>query len=87
MGRPYLHTRLLGTAVTLAAMVAGCASTSEPKPQPVNLSGYSATFKQGYADGCASAGGGARRRDEGRYRDEADYKMGWDDGLSICRRR
>lgn len=62
-------------------------STPRAAPQPpVNLSGYSAAFKQGYMDGCASARGAARR-DEARYRQDTDYMMGWSDGHSICQRR
>lgn len=56
-------------------------------PAPVNLSGYSPAFKQGYADGCATARGGATQRDEARYRSDSDYMMGWGDGNSVCRTR
>jgi hypothetical protein len=52
----------------------------------VNLSGYSAAFRQGYAEGCESAGNRATRRNEARYQSEADYMMGWNDGFSACRR-
>lgn len=55
----------------------------QQKPR-FNLSGYSATFKQGHADGCASAGG-RQRRDERLFRDNADYMMGWNDGRSACK--
>lgn len=60
------------------------AQPSVQRPPPVNLSGYSPAFKQGYTDGCASVGG-ATRRDEARYRSESDYMMGWSDGNSACR--
>ena len=61
---------------------------SQPTPsQPrVNLSGYSAAFRAGYSDGCASAGY-STRRDEQRYRVDTDYAMGWNDGRSMCARR
>jgi hypothetical protein len=52
----------------------------------VNLSGYSEAFRQGYSDGCTSAGG-ALQRNERRYQSDADYRMGWNDGNSICARR
>jgi len=52
-------------------------------PPPVNLSGYSAAFKQGYTDGCASARG-SLRRDDARFRSDNDYMMGWSDGNSVC---
>jgi hypothetical protein len=74
-----------------ALVVAGCAAD---RPAPAsrhpaapaaryNLGGYSAAFKEGYADACASP----RRRSEARYKADADYQMGWKDGASICRKR
>ena len=78
-------------ALLLAVLLTGCgalAPTSERKPEErVNLSGYSASFKQGYSDGCESAGSRGQRRDEGRFKTEADYMMGWNDGFSVCQRR
>jgi hypothetical protein len=59
---------------------------STQRAPPVNLSGYSPAFKAGYTDGCASARGPARR-DDGRYRTDNDYMMGWSDGNSVCQRR
>lgn len=84
----------------LVALLAGCStvapgrrpvdSTGSPAPSNpsdrVNLSGYSPAFKQGYADGCDSAGAG-RNRDERRYKSETDYMMGWNDGNSACLRK
>lgn len=62
-------------------------STQRPAPPPpVNLSGYSPAFKQGYSDGCASARG-TMRRDDARYRSDNEYMMGWSDGNSVCRAR
>jgi hypothetical protein len=51
-----------------------------PAPR-VNLTGYSASFKQGYADACA------KRRNAQRFKAEVDYSMGWQDGASACRTR
>jgi hypothetical protein len=75
---------------------AGCATqpqssqppASQPRsaPLPVNLSGYSTAFKQGYTDGCDSTRA-SLRRDERRYRNDGDYAMGWNDGKSVCQRR
>jgi len=83
------HVALLG------GLLAGC-SAEPPAPKaanfvpsalaPVNLSGYSAPFREGYSDGCQSAGTRNERRNDSRYRTEADYMMGWNDGFSICRK-
>ena len=79
----------------LVMLLAGCATTAptvqqpvpeERKPPPVNLSGYTPAFKMGYSDGCSSAGARNPRRDESRYKTEADYMMGWNDGYSVCRK-
>lgn len=84
-------------AVLAAALLAACSGVVERKgtvenPVPnrpsdrVNLSGYSQAFRTGYADGCDSAGA-SRRRDEGRFKSDGDYMMGWNDGYSTCQRR
>jgi hypothetical protein len=69
------------------ALLAACTAAPGPKPPQVNLGGYSEAFKQGYAEGCESAGARSQRRNESRYKTEADYMMGWNDGYSACRRR
>ena len=76
--------------LVVALSCAGCATqpqSSRPQPsQPqVNLSGYSAAFRQGYSDGCDAARSSSRR-DERRYASDGDYKMGWNDGHSVCQR-
>jgi hypothetical protein len=63
-------------------LLVGCAGGTPP----VNLGGFSPAFKQGYTDGCESAGAVSQRRDETRYKAEADYMQGWNDGYSACRR-
>ena len=70
-------------------LVTGCASQPAPAPQPkVNLTGYPPEFRQGYADGCASAKpSAARKRDEARFKSDANYLQGWRDGYDICGRR
>jgi outer membrane biogenesis lipoprotein LolB len=84
-------------AMLISALLAGCSGVVERKgtaenPVPnrpsdrVNLSGYSQAFRLGYADGCDSAGA-SQRRDEGRYKSDGDYRMGWSDGYSTCQRR
>ena len=60
--------------------------TAEPPPPPVNLSGFPRPYRQGYADGCASATG-PQRRDAARYGADANYRTGWTDGSTMCRKR
>lgn len=74
-----------------ALWLAACGTATQKSQTPAqaqkprfNLAGYSATFKQGHADGCASAEG-RQRRDERLFRDNADYMMGWNDGRSACK--
>ena len=66
----------------LATVLLACSARNPP--QRFNLSGYSPAFQRGHADGCASATG-AQRRDERRFREDADYMMGWNDGRSACK--
>ena len=68
-----------------AVVVASCAGA--PTTQPVNQSGYSTAFRQGYAAGCDSVGARRPQRDEARYKTDTDYMVGWNDGLSICATR
>lgn len=90
--------RKLCASLLAAALLGGCAGAGGSRPggggdadkadpPPVNLSGYNATFRQGYSDGCASAGATVRRRNESRYKTETDYMMGWNDGYSVCGKR
>ena len=74
-------------AIYVLALMAGCASQPAPAPQSkVNLSGYPPAFRQGYADGCASVNA-TRKRDEARFKSDANYATGWRDGHSICKPR
>lgn len=81
--KPWSWSLAHGGAV-IFALIAGCAGG--PASGPVNLSGFSAAFKQGYADGCESAGSRSRQRNESRYKTESEYMQGWNDGFSVCRR-
>ncbi|HEX4885563.1 MAG TPA: hypothetical protein VFX05_15575 [Casimicrobiaceae bacterium] len=60
--------------------------TAEPPPPPVNLSGFPLPYRQGYADGCASASG-AERKDPARFSADGNYRTGWQDGLWQCRKK
>ena len=59
---------------------------AEPPPPNVNLSGFPLPYRQGYADGCASASG-PQRRDAARFSADPNYRTGWQDGLALCRRK
>jgi len=72
----------------LLALLSACATHSREASPPaaVNLSGYPLAFRQGYADGCASARRGIELRDPERSRRDSQYHRGWQDGFSICGR-
>ena len=58
----------------------------EPPAPAVNLSGFPLAYRQGYADGCASATG-AERKDAVRFGADGNYRTGWTDGLALCRKK
>jgi hypothetical protein len=58
----------------------------EPPPPNVNLSGFPLPYRQGYADGCASAGG-PERKDAARFAADPNYRTGWQDGVTLCRKK
>ena len=59
---------------------------AEPPPPTVNLSGFPLPYRQGYADGCASATG-SERKDAGRFAGDPNYRTGWQDGIALCRKK
>ena len=59
---------------------------AEPPPPPINLSGFPLPYRQGYADGCASATG-AERKDASRFSADLNYRTGWTDGLGLCKKK
>jgi hypothetical protein len=59
---------------------------AEPPPPPINLSGFPLPYRQGYADGCASAKG-AERKDAARFGADPNYRTGWQDGSALCRKK
>ncbi len=75
--------RVLVCTLLITALMA-CGIRAQPRSY--NLSGYSAVYKKGHADGCSSTGW-QQRRDEQLYRNDADYMMGWNDGQSTCSRQ
>ncbi|MBL0143287.1 MAG: hypothetical protein IPP91_14560 [Betaproteobacteria bacterium] len=57
-------------------------------PPAYNLTGYPPAVRDGYVDGCESARKSAYgRKDEIRFPADAQYRMGWNDGYSICSRK
>ena len=73
----------------VAALLSACAqqppAVTADKP-PVNLSGYSPAFREGFGDGCETARGRSKKNDA-RYAEEVQYRRGWDDASAICARR
>jgi hypothetical protein len=59
---------------------------AEPPPPPINLSGFPLPYRQGYADGCASAKG-AERKDASRFGADPNYRTGWQDGIALCKKK
>lgn len=95
--RATVTLRAVAAALACTVALLGCAAapTVPPEPKaakpqaaqpPVNLSGYSAAFKEGFNDGCSSARGRAQR-DEARFQGDGQYALGWQDGRGICARR
>ena len=89
-----MKTQLISTIALLATLV-GCA---EVPPQAalqhemVGVAGKSPMFTNGYGDGCQSglsAAGDTRfaYAKDTRVANNAEYKMGWDDGFRICQSR
>ena len=58
---------------------------AEPPPPKMNLSGFPLPYRQGYADGCASATG-AERKDQTRFSTDMNYRTGWTDGRALCKK-
>jgi len=98
---PPLARRRVLVAVVAALALGGCAgvrpaaddgaartvpANAEPPAPAVNLSGFPLPYRQGYADGCASAGGG-ERKDTLRFGAVGNYRTGWQDGLALGRRK
>jgi hypothetical protein len=54
-------------------------------PSSVNLQGFPLEYRQGYADGCASASG-RERKDATRFRSDGQYRTGWADGNALCKK-
>ena len=69
-----------------AATATPTPSNVEPPPPAINLAGFPLPYRQGYADGCASAGG-REQKDAARFAAEGNYRTGWMDGRALCARK
>lgn len=58
----------------------------EPPPPPVNLQGFPPTYRLGFGDGCATARG-TEQKDVARFKDDGNYRTGWQDGVAQCRKK
>jgi hypothetical protein len=73
-------------AVPVPPAAAPLPANAEPPPPAVNLSGFPLPYRQGYADGCASATG-AERKDAVRFGADGNYRTGWTDGRALCKKK
>ena len=84
---PSKPTKPLPETQTKPAPTQRPAGPLPPSTRPTyNLTGYPPATKEGYIDGCETA---KKTRygykDEQRYKNDMQYRMGWDDGFAICR--
>lgn len=61
--------------------------TTHPNPPSnVNLQGFPLAYRQGYADGCASVGT-TEQKDAARFKNDGQYRTGWQDGVYLCKKK
>lgn len=98
--RPFLGWSLLLLAYGCATVTPvgpppstpyGTPTPAQPQGNPnppanVNLQGFPLEYRQGYADGCASVSG-SERKDAARFKGDGQYRSGWMDGNTVCRKR
>jgi hypothetical protein len=98
MPNPFRATQRLALVAAIV-LASGCANvatppepvaplprTAEPPKPKINLDGFPLPYRQGYADGCASATG-AERKDATRFAGDGNYRVGWTDGRGLCARK
>jgi hypothetical protein len=61
-------------------------TTNANPPSNVNLQGFPLPYRQGYTDGCASVGA-TEQKDAARFRSDGQYRTGWQDGFSLCKKK
>lgn len=75
-------------SATLSLLLTGCGGT---EGQRLMQEGASPAYAQGYDDGCSSGKKAAGNmfaqfhKNVQNYQDNADYRMGWNDGHEECR--
>jgi hypothetical protein len=82
---------MIGPGGGLGPTPYGTPTPSQPQgdpnpPSSVNLQGFPLEYRQGYADGCASISG-SERKDATRFKNDGQYRTGWQDGNALCRKR
>jgi hypothetical protein len=71
-------------SLLLLAFACGCSAPAQKKAPNVNLAGYPPEFRAGYLEGCDSARKQTTKKDEKRFKSDAQYAAGWRDGFDIC---
>ena len=61
-------------------------TTNKNPPANVNLQGFPLPYRQGYADGCASVGS-TEQKDAARFKNDGQYRTGWQDGFFLCKKK
>ncbi len=61
-------------------------TTSVNPASKINLQGFPLPYRQGYTDGCSSAGA-LEQKDAVRFKSDGQYHTGWVDGLAMCNKK
>ena len=75
-----------GTEPTAPAKPQAPPTKNPNPPANVNLQGFPLAYRQGYADGCASIGN-VEHKDAVRFKSDAQYRTGWQDGNFLCKKK
>ena len=79
------HRKSMTRFASLIAAALVCACAAPKQEVNVNLSGYPPAFRAGYLDGCESSKRTSKqKKDENRFKHDAQYASGWRDGYDIC---
>ncbi len=91
--RAWLGVILLSMALAVLAACGGGGDSKKPAPDPRQPPpNSSASFKEGYEQGCpagtqsadASSSGWTNAKSDPRYATDLDFKKGWDQGFFTC---